>query len=351
MGWRNRLIGAGFGVLGATGVHRLAAPLTRGCGAILTFHHVRPDRGRAFAPNKLLEVTPKFLDDTIRRLRQLDYDIVTLDAALQRLTARVVPARRFAVLSFDDGFRDVAEWALPVLERHGAPGIFYVAPGFADRTARLWWVELEEAIRRTDRVRVTIGEEVIDLHSATPQDKALAFATLYWRLRRGSEEHLLEVIGGLSGKQGIVGRDLVEELCLDWTGVSALAEHPLVTIGAHTLSHAMLAKHGADRVRAELVGGKRILEEHLGRPVRHLAYPVGDRSSAGQREFALASEAGYASAVTTRPGLIFAGHRHHLTALPRVSVNGNHQSVASLDVLLSGVAFTLWNRGRRLVHE
>jgi peptidoglycan/xylan/chitin deacetylase (PgdA/CDA1 family) len=349
MGWRNQLIGAGFGVLGATGLHRLAAPLTQGLGAILTFHHVRPSRGLDFAPNRLLEITPEFLDLICTRLRELDYDILPMDAAVRRLTNQRDSARRFVVLTFDDGFKDNLEWALPVLERHQAPGVFYIAPGFADRTARVWWIELEEAIRRADRVKVQIGPERLDLPARTRQEKTLAFAAVYWRLRRGSESRLLDVIGHLASGQGIDGTALVDDLCLDWNGIATLASHPLVTIGAHTVSHAMLAKHDEESVRGELVEGRRVLEERLGRPVHHLAYPVGDRTSAACREFALATEAGYTSAVTTRPGLIFADHLAHLTALPRVSINGNHQSVPSLEILLSGVAFTLWNRGRRVV--
>jgi hypothetical protein len=57
---------------------------------------------------------------------------------------------------------------------------------------------------------------------------------------------------------------------------------------------------------------------------------------------------GFASAVTTRPGMIFPAHRDHLTALPRVSVNGNWQDGGYFEVLLSGAPFALWNRGRRL---
>ena len=70
----------------------------------------------------------------------------------------------------------------------------------------------------------------------------------------------------------------------------------------------------------------------IGRPARHIAYPVGDPSSAAAREFALATEAGYALAVTTRPGMLFAEHAAHLTALPRVSLNGLWQDLGYLDL-------------------
>jgi peptidoglycan/xylan/chitin deacetylase (PgdA/CDA1 family) len=345
---RHRLIEAGFGVMGAMRLHRLAAPLTRGLGAILTFHHVRPPRRRDFEPNRLLEITPEFLDAVIGRLGASGYAIVSLDEALRRIEHPDPRRPPFAALTFDDGFRDNRDWALPVLERHGVPAVFYVTTGFADRTARLWWVELEEAIRRTERVVVEIGGERLDLPARTAQDKRAAFAAIYWKLRRQPEECLLQVIGDLCATSAVNGRDLVDELCLDWPAIERMATHPLVTIGAHTKSHVMLAKHSEACVSNELVDARSILEQRLGRPVRHLAYPVGDRTSAAAREFRLARLAGYASAVTTRPGLIFPAHAQHLTALPRVSVNGNHQTLTRLDILLSGAAFTLWNRGRRV---
>ena len=61
-----------------------------------------------------------------------------------------------------------------------------------------------------------------------------------------------------------------------------------------------------------------------------------------------AANAGYEAAVTTRKGLIFSGHRDHLTALPRLSLAGEFQKLRYVDVLLSGSAFALWNGFRQL---
>ena len=62
----------------------------------------------------------------------------------------------------------------------------------------------------------------------------------------------------------------------------------------------------------------------------------------------LLRKAGYEMAVTTRKGLIYPAHREHLTALPRVSLNGSFQNLRYLEVLLSGTAFTLFNGFRRV---
>ncbi|MGO9004226.1 MAG: polysaccharide deacetylase family protein [Beijerinckiaceae bacterium] len=348
---KNKIISAGFALFGMTRLHRLAAPWTRGIGAILMFHQVRPWVERAFAPNRLLEITPEFLDAVLTRLASLGFDIVSLDAALARLGAAGIGAaakRPFAVLTFDDGYKDTRDHALPVLEKHAAPFTAYVTTSFAARSARLWWVELEEAIRALPQIDVEIAGTRLRLPSATAAQKQAAFECLYRRLRDGPEDKLLDVIAQLCGQATIVSAELTDDLCLDWAGVEALARHPLCTIGIHTLTHPRLAKHDADFVRRELSESRDLVAAHIGKPARHLAYPVGDASSAGPREFAIARELGFASAVTTRPGMIFLDHRGRECALPRLSINGNWQSLDMVEILVSGAPFALWNLGRRV---
>lgn len=348
-GLRKKAIGAGFGLFRATGLHRLAAPLLRGSGAILMFHHVRPWMGDGFAPNRGLEITPDFLEASILTLRDGGFEIIDLDAAIRRLAAEPAePSHPFAVLTFDDGYRDNYEFALPILRRHAAPFTVFVTTGFADRTARLWWVELEEAVRRLPEIRVTIAGAPFVYPAAGEAQKRASMAEIYWRLRAEPEPILLDAVGELAAAAGVDGRALVDSACLDWDGIAAIAADPLCTIGSHTLTHPRLAECAGGLARHEIEESRNILAERLGVPVRHLSYPVGDPTSAGAREFALAAEAGYASAVTTRPGMLFPEHGRHLTALPRLSVNGEWQSRAALEVLLSGAPFLLWNRGRRV---
>ena len=343
MDLKHAVIRLGLHALGRLGAAGAAAAEAR--GVILTLHHVRPWHERAFAPNRLLEITPGFLDAALERVRDLGFDLVTMDEAMARLGEG---GARFAALTADDGYRDAVAHALPVLRRHGAPLTLYATTGFADRTAPLWWLELEEAIRRADSVEAEIDGRVAAWPTRSPGDKAAAFARLYGKLRAGPEERLRATIGALARRHGVDGAELAGQLCLDWEGLRAAAADPLVTIGAHTLTHPMLAKHPEAVVRAELAQAKARLEAELGRPVRHVAYPVGDPASAGPREFRLAREAGYVSGVTTRPGLLYPAHAAHPTALPRVSLNGLFQRVDHLETLLTGLPFLLWNRGRRL---
>ncbi|WP_442754058.1 polysaccharide deacetylase family protein [Methylocystis sp. JAN1] len=346
--WRERAIVAGMQLFQASGAHRLAASFTRGLGAILMFHRVRPDPREAFAPNAGLEVTPGFLDQLLIHLRTQGYDIISLDAALDFLRKGKAPPKPLVVLTFDDGYRDLVEHALPILERHAAPFTAYVTAGFADRRARLWWIEMEEAIRRLGRVDVTVSGTRIARDCATAAEKSAAFADIYWSIRDGGEEQLLDVVATLAAQAGVDARALAAEACLGWAEIAGLAGHELATIGAHSVAHPRLAKLDAAAARREMAESRDRIARKTGVTPRHFCYPVGDPTSAGRREFALAAELGFESAVTTRPGMIFPEHRDHFHALPRLSVNGKHQSLAALDVLLSGAPFALMNRGRRV---
>jgi peptidoglycan/xylan/chitin deacetylase (PgdA/CDA1 family) len=346
---RERVISSGFNVLNATGLHRLAATFTRGRGAILMFHHVRPWGRQDFAPNRLLEITPDFFEIVLQTVRESGFEIVPLDTALGHLERPAGEGEKpFVVLTFDDGYRDNRDHALPIMRRHNAPFTLFVTTGFADRTARLWWLELEEAIRALPHLSLDIDGQRVELPAGSAAEKQAAFQSLYWMLRPGPEERMLAVISSLCAQAGIDTGALAARYCMDWSELRDYAADPLCTIGAHTLTHPMLAKHDADFARREVADSKAIIERELGREVKHFAYPVGDPGSAGPREFALAAELGFRSGVTTRPGMVFDEHAPHLLALPRLSVNGTWQQKRYLEVLLSGAPFALWNRGRKV---
>jgi peptidoglycan/xylan/chitin deacetylase (PgdA/CDA1 family) len=80
----------------------------------------------------------------------------------------------------------------------------------------------------------------------------------------------------------------------------------------------------------------------------HLSYPYGDRAASAAREFELAAELGFKTAVTARPGVLFSAHGQRTTALPRIVVDGNYQRMRYIRVLLSGSATALWNGFRRV---
>jgi len=345
--FRNNVIRAGLGALYFSGAYYLLRPIFSGVGAIFMLHHVRPARDAEFAPNRHLEVTPDFLRAMLAHLQSRDIEIVGIDELHQRLTMRNF-SRRFACLTFDDGYRDNRDHALPVMREFNAPFTVFVASDFAEGKGRLWWIALERVIAKADSLEVTIGGTAVQLDTTTVANKNAAFERLHDWLRGLPEFELKREIDALCTRYAIDQVAICADLCMSWTELKAFAADPLVTIGAHSITHCNLAKQGADAALFEMGESRARIERAVGRDVVHLAYPYGDRIAAGAREFALARTAGYKTAVTTRPGMIFAETSRHLTALPRVSLNGNYQSERILPVLTSGAATAMWNGFRRV---
>ena len=345
---RNNVIRAGLGALYFSGAHHLLRPLLSGVGAIFMLHHVRPAREAAFQPNRHLEVTPEFLRETLCHLRSRDIDIVTMDELHERLVQGRFE-RRFAAFTFDDGYRDNLDHALPVLREFDAPLTVYVASDFAEGTGRIWWAALEAVIAKAEQIDVTIGHSALRLDATTPAAKQAAYDRLHDWLRALPGEHdLAREIEALCTTHDVDMAALCRGLCLSWDELKSFAADPLVTIGAHSVSHCNLAKLAEDVAAQELAMSRARIEQALERPVLHLAYPYGDREAAGTREFGLAATAGFKTAVTTRPGMLFAENADHMTALPRVSLNGNYQDARILPVLTSGAATAMWNGFRRI---
>jgi peptidoglycan/xylan/chitin deacetylase (PgdA/CDA1 family) len=343
---KHRAFAAAFSFMSATGLGKLAAPYTRGAGAILMLHHVRPWQERALHPNRLLEITPEFLDVVLERVKAAGFDVIAIDALPQRLEAGGKP---FVVITLDDAYRDNLVHALPVFQKHAAPFTVFAVPGFADGIAPLWWIDIEEAIAKLSEATIFLPERTRHFSMRTLDEKKAVFDKVYWEWRQGPEMAMRAEIDRLARLAGLDPLARTRALCLDWNGLRQLAADPLCTIGAHSMTHLMLAKQDAGTAQTEILASRKRLEAELQRPIRHFAYPVGDPASAGEREFAMAKEAGFVSAVTTRPGMLFGDHQARLQALPRLSVNGFHQNQAAIDALLSGLPFFLLNKGKRLV--
>jgi peptidoglycan/xylan/chitin deacetylase (PgdA/CDA1 family) len=345
---RSTIIRTGLETLYFSGAHLLMRPFFAGVGAILMLHHVRPARPDEFQPNRLLEVTPEFLEQTVAWLREQEIDIVSLDEMHRRLIERDF-ARRFACITLDDGYRDNKVVAYPIFKRYAAPFTIFVPTSFPERSGRLWWLALELAIAKNDEIVFRIGAQDETFACATTRQKSETYNRIYWGLRELPDEDDIHArIDELAARCRIDMAPLRAELCMDWNEIRALAADPLVTIGAHTVNHVMLAKASDEAARDELARGRDTVAAQLGREVAHLAYPYGGRDIVGPREFRLAAELGYRTAVTTRPGVLFAEHRAQMMALPRISLNGQFQSRRHLKVLMSGAATALANGFRRV---
>ena len=80
---KKTIIRSGLETLYFSGAYQMLRPFVAGVGAILTLHHVRPPRPELFQPNRLLEITPEFLDEVLIDLRRSELDLVSFDGTLR----------------------------------------------------------------------------------------------------------------------------------------------------------------------------------------------------------------------------------------------------------------------------
>ncbi len=238
--------------------------------------------------------------ETFRRHLEIireHYDVLTLEEAsevLQGGTAR----RAVAVITFDDGYRDVYEQALPALREYGLPATVFIVTGcvgtgkLLDHDRLYWYVKTAQ--KRGLSLHVPLTKAGMDREKATAYCAEVDPQKLCNRLvhlplsQREEVLHCLEdFLGEIPGHEGYS--------LLDWGMISELAEAG-ISFGAHTHNHVVLPLEDEAAAGREIRRSKELLEEHLGRPVRHFAYPTGRYNTAIRNELA---REGFELAVTT----------------------------------------------------
>jgi peptidoglycan/xylan/chitin deacetylase (PgdA/CDA1 family) len=334
-----------------TGSYRLLEPAWSGVGVIFTLHHVCDAEDRPeFSPNRILEISPEFLDQTIRQVRESGYDIVTLDEVRRRLIEGDF-TRKFVCFTLDDGYADNYSVAFPIFAKYKAPFTVYVTTGLLDGTVIMWWRHLEDIILKENEINLRLHDRDFHFLTDSTQRKYRAFEEIYWYMRGLTHQQQGDAIQRLEEQYKIDSPALCRQWAMSWSMVKELAESELATIGAHTLNHYAMSKLPADQARDEAELSRQQIAEKTGHTPVHFTYPFGDKASAARREFDIAEQLGFATATTTRKGIVFPEHASHLQALPRVSLNGDYQNRRYVQLFLSGAPFALSQRFRRLDTE
>ncbi len=316
-----------------------------GAGVVLRFERVRPPRAARFQPLRSHEITPRFLDRTIRALKRWKFDIVSMDEVCRRAVTLASP-RRFVCLTFDGGYKDLMTSAYPVLSRHGVPFTVYVPTAFPDGLGEAWWLALEQMIGRENRLRLEIDRKERHFDIASTAEKYRLYEFLENWMRSLAPPALSSAIKDLCTRYSVDLAAVARDASMDWNDLAKLAADPLVTIGSATVNYPILSNlKDADALR-EMTMGRAVAQAVFHRDVRHFAYPFGDRAAFRRQHVAMADEAGFASAASAISGVVEAEGRTNLHALPRIAWDGRQRSLRAMRVILSGVTFAAANGAR-----
>jgi peptidoglycan/xylan/chitin deacetylase (PgdA/CDA1 family) len=268
---------------------------------ILSYHRVVAD----FAQEaKRSLYTLNIEQKTFRRhleVLQETHDVVSLEEAMSVLDGTRQAARDVAVITFDDGYRDVYTHAYPVMRDMRVPGVIYVPSSFVGTDRRLGHDRLFAALRRMKER--SIGPMAVGV--GNPGERWLidafeggvdAHVALERLIARRPTPGLLKLADALEDRLGLATYKPPEgELPVSWEMLREMDAHGVIT-GAHSAEHTVLTNQRLEDARREIAQCKAVLEKGMKKPVRHFAYCNG-YYSAGVAQ-ALKAE-GFVSGVTT----------------------------------------------------
>ena len=260
--------------------------------SILIYHRVLP----AADPLQPDISTAAGFEARMRWLRRV-FRILPLSDALTRLRSGNLPGRAMAI-TFDDGYADNAEVALPVLRRLGIPATFFIATGFLNG-GRMWNDTVIETVRGAGGVELaTPGLDLGPLRCRTQDEQRHAIRELLGTLKYYTPERRLALANGLAEACGVA----LPPLMMRESQVRELREAGMA-IGAHTVQHPILASIGDAAAQQEIAQSKVHLEEILGERVPLFAYPNGKpEQDYTARDAAIVRDLGFDGAVSTAWG-------------------------------------------------
>jgi peptidoglycan/xylan/chitin deacetylase (PgdA/CDA1 family) len=270
--------------------------------------------------------------------QQLDYlahhyTLLPLGEAVRRLAERQPLPRAAAVLTFDDGFRNVFTTAFPLLQRYQAPATVYLVTGLIGTRQPAWPEQLFNAVSQFGGTELQLGGK--SWPATTPEERATAYRGLAQQLKTlpqsEKEAWLTEFFGTLGSGRPIPADSPLATL--DWSEIESMQRSGLIEFGSHTHTHPILSRCTREQQEAELRQSRDLLRERLGK-ADHFAYPNGTRADFTRETQQLLAQLDYRSAVSTEIGLN--GHGADRYGLRRVNI-GADATMPSFRLQMLGV--------------
>lgn len=305
---------------------------------VLTYHRVLPkDRQSNSFSNPSIVVTPTTFERHMRFLRRF-MNPISLDELTTLLRDRRPIPPRTCLVTFDDGWYDNFEFALPILRRYRVPAALFIATNYVDSEDCFWQERLSRLLFRVWQQRGISSSFIDDLGLASlnvPQERnaVTAIAKVIHSLKKARSPHGIarftaRVAAALAAAGIPLRSDVHEDRFLGWSQLSAMRDSGIVTIGSHAMSHTPLDQLDATELARELLASRRTIRERLGCDAATFAYPNGDFDEATVEAVRAAA---YELAFTTQRGTV--SLESDPMRLKRVNV---HESAAPTAAALFG---------------
>ncbi|QHI70282.1 polysaccharide deacetylase family protein [Tichowtungia aerotolerans] len=284
---------------------------------VLIYHRVVDD----IPDPQRMRVSPENFSEQMKALTDMTCP-VPVEEILDRLKDRSQDDLPLSAVTFDDGYADNLTFAAPILSGYGIPATVFVAAGAIGQSGEFWWDDLERILLRPDlpdELTLRIGEETRtwsfreddarlnsgwDVYMNPRLTSQKAYLYIACRMRSLSVEEQQKTIEQLHRWSGIDARARDSFRALTEDQLKQISEGELISIGAHTINHPVLANLSSDSQFFEINTSRQRLEKLLGAEVKTFAYPYGRGIDYCHSTVQCLRKAGFACACTTIPHLI-----------------------------------------------
>ncbi len=204
-------------------------------------------------------------------------------------------------LTFDDGYVDVLENGVPVLEHHGFHATVFVTSGMVDSTYEFWWHALERILLTGEPLppflKMVMSGRQVERAASTPEERVALHAELCAAIRCLPPASVAEVIHGLFRWAGIAPAGRTTHQVVTSEQLRRLGASPAIEIGAHTVWHPCLSALSVAEQEREIGQSRGRLEALLSHPVRYFAYPYGSADDFTSDTAGLVAAAGFEAGI------------------------------------------------------
>lgn len=283
-------------------------------GVVLMLHRVADYDKHRLPPNEALKVSPAFLQNTIDKYKKAGFLFLSLNDVYDILIGKRTVDRPFVSFTMDDGYLDNFTKAYPIFKRNKVPFCLFLATDFIDKKAILWWFSIEDLILNNSHIKLTDGSSYV---CDSFQNKWSTFRLLRERILHLDQYFLLKSLQQLFSYYEVDWLAPVKSMTMSWDNIKSLSNEPLCTIGGHTISHPAFNQISLEKIKQEIDGGIKKIENATGIKVKHFAYPYGSINENGEREYKFLQQFGFKTVFVSYGGIINKENINSMTHLPR----------------------------------
>jgi peptidoglycan/xylan/chitin deacetylase (PgdA/CDA1 family) len=276
---------------------------------ILQYHSVRPEAETHYDVIGQGIIHPSKVFESQMQMVAGSCSPVMIDDVVDYINGLKDIPKRAVVITFDDGFKDNYDIAMPILERYGLRAVFYLTVEYMDGNKAPWFCRLKHAFQTTTLRdwRNPMTQQEWNLRDSQQRKEARWSSIVNCAQLAGIRQH--ESVCAIEQSLEVSPLSGSGRLMMDWKEVQLLHRRGHI-IGSHTLTHPSLGSVSANDMYSELEGSKHILERHLGAPVCHFSYPdpvITLPRPWTDKAVLLTKGLGYRTAVTCIPGSVRRG--------------------------------------------